>query len=233
MKKISLIIALIPFLVKSQNSVELEFVKQSNAYRNSLGLSSIEYDSNLSSAAKYHLQYLIKGFEMGYEKEKFVSHDQILDLPGFEEILTPAERVEKLTNFKFAGEIMIPGYDTANKRIRFSPMIGKYIKEGRFTVEIDSNIKSDISYSFNKDKDTLRIKKKEDKKSYSLNYSIGPEGFAKYHLDLFKNSPAHHDRLIQNNKCKIRGKEVTLKMGVSSYNGIIVVVYGYPKSPVK
>lgn len=181
MKKISLIIALIPFLSMSQNAVETEFIKKTNAYRDSLGLSPIEYDSNLSLASKYHLQYLIKGFETGLISVDSMSHYQNIDLPGFDEIVSPKERIKKLTNFEPASEIVA-------------------------LYKISSNGKDVI-----------------------LNPSEGASRF----LSSFKRSPGHHKKIIQNHKYKVNGKEETLKMGVSSHNGILVVVYGYSKSIVK
>lgn len=95
MKKLALILLLIPTILKSQSALETEFLKQLNAYRDSLGLSKLEYDSNLSLASDHFLTYELK---VG----KVVKHVETIDFPGFTEISTPEERVSKLTNFDIA-----------------------------------------------------------------------------------------------------------------------------------
>jgi hypothetical protein len=99
MKKLALILLLIPTILKSQSALETEFLKQLNAYRDSLGLSKLEYDSNLSLASDHFLTYELK---VG----KVVKHVETIDFPGFTEISTPEERVLKLTNFNIAKRFM-------------------------------------------------------------------------------------------------------------------------------
>jgi hypothetical protein len=95
MKKLALILLLIPSILKSQSSLETEFLKQLNSYRDSLGLSKLEYDSNLSLASDHFLTYELK---VG----KIVKHNETIDFPNFTEIYSSEERVSKLTNFKIA-----------------------------------------------------------------------------------------------------------------------------------
>ena len=99
MKKLALILLLIPSILKSQSTLETEFLKQLNDYRDSLGLSKLEYDSNLSLAAKHFLAYELK---VG----KIVKHVETIDFPNFTEIPTPEERVSKLTDFTLAKRLM-------------------------------------------------------------------------------------------------------------------------------
>jgi len=104
MKKLALILLLIPTILKSQSPLETEFLKQLNAYRDSLGLSKVEYDSNLSIAAKHLVDYKIRAYKTLDKKfvDTSISHYENIDFPDFVEIVTPSERVAKLTNFEIA-----------------------------------------------------------------------------------------------------------------------------------
>jgi hypothetical protein len=99
MKKLALIFLLIPSILKSQSTLETEFLKQLNSYRDSLGLSKLEYDSNLSLASNHFLTYELK---VG----NIVKHVESIDFPNFTEISTPEERVLKLTNFNLAKRLI-------------------------------------------------------------------------------------------------------------------------------
>jgi hypothetical protein len=101
MKKLALILLLIPTILKSQNALETEFLKQLNSYRDSLGLSKVEYDSNLSKAAKHLVDYKIRAYKTLDKKfvDTGISHYENIDFPDFLEIVSPGERVTKLTNF--------------------------------------------------------------------------------------------------------------------------------------
>lgn len=104
MKKLALILLLIPLILKSQSTLETEFLKQLNSYRNSLDLSKLEYDSNLSIAAKHLADYKVLAYKSLDRKfvDTTICHDESIDLEGFKEIVTPEERVTELTNFKIA-----------------------------------------------------------------------------------------------------------------------------------
>jgi hypothetical protein len=104
MKNLALILLLIPTILKSQSPLETEFLKQLNSYRDSLGLSKLEYDSNLSIAAKHLVDYKITAYKTLDKKfvDTAISHYENIDLPDFKEIVTPSERVAKLTNFEIA-----------------------------------------------------------------------------------------------------------------------------------
>jgi len=104
MKKLALILLLIPSILKSQSTLETEFLKQLNSYRDSLGLSKLEYDSNLSLAAKHLADYKAIAYKKLDKKfvDTTIGHNETIDLPGFLEIVYPGERVTKLTNFEIA-----------------------------------------------------------------------------------------------------------------------------------
>lgn len=104
MKKLSLILLLIPSILKSQSTLETEFLKQLNDYRDSLCLSKLEYDSNLSIAAKHLADYKVLAYRSLDRKfvDTTIGHNENIDLEGFKEIVTPEERVTELTNFKIA-----------------------------------------------------------------------------------------------------------------------------------
>jgi hypothetical protein len=171
MKKLALILLLIPTILKSQSPLETEFLKQLNAYRDSLGLSKLEYDSNLSIAAKHLVDYKIKVYEK-FGKAAFdtTRHKELLDLPEFKEIVTPSERVENLTNFKYRAEIttgcpsLIPFLEKLNKSI----------------LEAKNNPKRKVIYG----KDLI-----VGLDSHSMSYSF---------LRSFKRSYHHNRILIQN-----------------------------------
>jgi len=112
MKKLALILLLIPTILKSQSALETEFLKQLNAYRDSLGLSKLEYDSNLSKAAKHLVDYKIRAYKTLDKKfvDTTIGHDESIDFPDFIEIVTPEERVTKLTNFTIAKMETSKGY---------------------------------------------------------------------------------------------------------------------------
>jgi len=120
MKKIAVLLLLFPMVLKSQNVLETEFLKQLNLYRDSSGLSQLEYDSNLSIAAKHLVDYKIIIYnKFGKKAFDTSGHYESIDLPGFQEIVTPSDRVNKFTNFKFSSEITTgsPGLILMLKRI--------------------------------------------------------------------------------------------------------------------
>ena len=85
MKKLALILFLIPSLAFSQDSVELKVIQYLNVYRTSKGLSKLEIDQGLCKAAEYQVQY-----EFLCDK---VTHTQDQDFPGFREIPEFCDRV--------------------------------------------------------------------------------------------------------------------------------------------
>jgi len=111
MKKLTLILLLIPSILKSQNTLETEFLKQLNSYRDSLGLSKLEYDSNLSKAAKHLVDYKIRAYKTLDKKfvDTTIGHNESIDFTDFVEIVTPEERVTKLTNFTIGKREIVKG----------------------------------------------------------------------------------------------------------------------------
>jgi hypothetical protein len=171
MKNLALILLLIPTILKSQSPLETEFLKQLNSYRDSLGLSKLEYDSNLSIAAKHLVDYKIKVYEK-FGKAAFdtTRHKELLDLPEFKEIVTPSERVENLTNFKYGAEIT----GGCPSTITFLEKLNKSILEAK------NNPKIKVTYS----KDLI-IGLDSISRSYSL-------------LRSFKRSYYHNRIIIRN-----------------------------------
>lgn len=124
MKKLALILLLIPSILKSQSALEIEFLKQLNSYRDSLGLSKLQYDSNLSLAAKHLADYKALAYKTLDKKlvDTTIGHNESINFPGFVEIVTPGERVTKLTNFEIAKQetekiIIIDEVTTSFRRI--------------------------------------------------------------------------------------------------------------------
>lgn len=209
MKKLILLIALFPFLLKSQSALESEFLNQLNSYRDSLGLTVLEYDSNLSIASKYHVDYLFGLYELNEksttEKNSHkASHYQSVDLEGFDEIVTPKERVELLTNFNCADEILIDGFKKFKGDKELSELISKISKR-----------KSNNEITFKIDGVEVDIK--------DINIDLSITSRATSYIDGFKSSKKHHGILIKK-------FDENIKIGIYEKDGSIVVVYGYPKN---
>ena len=86
MKKLALILSLIPALVFSQDSVELKTIQYLNEYRSSKGLSPLVIDKGLCKAAEHQVKYELLSDS--------VTHFQFQDFPGFDEISDPDERIK-------------------------------------------------------------------------------------------------------------------------------------------
>jgi hypothetical protein len=86
MKKLVLILSLIPALVFSQDSVELKTLQYLNEYRSSKGLSPLVIDKGLCKAAEHQVKYELLSDS--------VTHFQFQDFPGFDEISDPDERIK-------------------------------------------------------------------------------------------------------------------------------------------
>ena len=86
MKKLALILSLIPALVFSQDSVELKTIQYLNEYRSSKGLSPLVIDKGLCKAAEHQLAYEIQ--------VDSVTHYQYQDLPNFQEIVNCEDRIK-------------------------------------------------------------------------------------------------------------------------------------------
>jgi hypothetical protein len=86
MKKLVLILSLIPALVFSQDSVELKTLQYLNEYRSSKGLSQLVIDKGLCKAAEHQVKYELLSDS--------VTHFQFQDFPGFDEISDPDERIK-------------------------------------------------------------------------------------------------------------------------------------------
>jgi uncharacterized protein YkwD len=203
MKKLALIIALIPFLLKSQSALESEFLKQLNSYRDSLGLSTLEYDSNLSIATKYHVDYLVLVTKTG---KKFIdskgdssnlSHCQSIDLPGFKEILECDARVSLLTNFKIAERI-------------------KKVENREYTSfgEVITGVKGNL---------------RPGKKSSSIDLNDNKYLIAKTALESFKKSKGHNFVITDPGKTGMK-VGISIREGLTPDEHFVVVVYGYPKN---
>lgn len=165
MKKLALILLLIPSILKSQSTLETEFLKQLNAYRDSLGLSKLEYDSNLSLAAKHLADYKIKVYEKsGLKAFDTIGHKESLDLPGFQEIVTAKERVNKLTNFNFDSEITTGNPESVKKLKRLDSLIAKGFKLTSGNIRRDTSYLASVflkSFKSSKDHNSILIKKSE------------------------------------------------------------------------
>lgn len=86
MKKLALILFLIPALAFGQDAMELKTIQYLNEYRASKGLAPVVLDEGLSKAAQNQLSY-----EVLIDS---VSHFQYQDLPNFEEIVRPEDRIK-------------------------------------------------------------------------------------------------------------------------------------------
>jgi len=112
MKKIAIILFLIPVLVFSQDSVELKTIQYLNEYRASKGLAPVLLDQGLSKAAQFQLSY-----EVLIDS---VCHFQYQDLPNFEEIVRPEDRIKKFSGLSAPfgkSEITLGGQAHSNKNI--------------------------------------------------------------------------------------------------------------------
>lgn len=89
MKKLSVILFLIPSFLFSQDSLELKTIKRLNEYRASKGLHPLVLDQGLCKAADHQVQ-----FELLSDS---VTHYQYKDFPNFEEILEAEDRIKKFS----------------------------------------------------------------------------------------------------------------------------------------
>jgi len=92
MKKLALIIFLIPALAFGQDAMELKTIQYLNEYRASKGLAALIINKGLCKAAQYQVKYetLVDS----------VTHDQNVDLPNFEEILKAGDRIRKFAGIE-------------------------------------------------------------------------------------------------------------------------------------
>jgi uncharacterized protein YkwD len=92
MKKLALIIFLIPALALAQDASELKAIQILNDYRASKGLPALIINKGLCKAAQYQVKYetLVDS----------VTHDQNVDLPNFEEILKAGDRIRKFAGIE-------------------------------------------------------------------------------------------------------------------------------------
>lgn len=86
MKKLALILFLIPSLLMSQDSVEIKTIKYLNEYRISKGLNPLVIDQGLCKAADHQIKYELLSDS--------VTHWQYQDFPNFDEIFGPEERIK-------------------------------------------------------------------------------------------------------------------------------------------
>ena len=86
MKKLALILFLIPSFLLGQTSLDLKILKELNEYRKLNGLVALSYDPISSSASRYHSKWMNLSGE--------VSHDENKDVQGFKEIVTLEDRNE-------------------------------------------------------------------------------------------------------------------------------------------
>ena len=85
MKKLALILFLIPSLALSQDSLELKTINDLNKYRASKGLSQLVIDQGLCKAAEHQVKY-----EFLCDS---VTHGQYQDFPDFQEIPEFEDRI--------------------------------------------------------------------------------------------------------------------------------------------
>lgn len=85
MKKLSVILFLIPSFLTSQDSLELKTIQYLNEYRISKGLHPLVLDQGLCKAADHQVQY-----ELLCDS---VTHYQYQNFPKFKEICHPGDRI--------------------------------------------------------------------------------------------------------------------------------------------
>ena len=110
MKKLALIIFLIPALAFGQDAMELKAIRYLNEYRASKGLAPVVLDKGLSKAAQNQLSY-----EVLIDS---VSHFQYQDLPNFEEIVRPEDRIKHFSGLSAPfgkSEITLGGQPRSSK----------------------------------------------------------------------------------------------------------------------
>ena len=90
MKKLALILILIPTILKSQSAREIKVIQLLNEYRVANNLTALTIDTGLNKAAEHQVKYEIL--------TDSVTHYQYVDLPGFIEILKAADRIRKFSN---------------------------------------------------------------------------------------------------------------------------------------
>ncbi len=134
MKKLALIILLIPALALAQDDSELKAIQILNDYRASKGLPALIINKGLCKAAQYQVKYetLVDS----------VTHFQYVDLPNFEEILKAGDRIRKFAEI----EPPMGGTEiTMGSKFRGSP--GFYAKE-----EFNHNLEKYIIDSYKSSK---------------------------------------------------------------------------------
>lgn len=104
MKKLSLILFLIPSFLMSQDSIEVKTIKYLNEYRISKGLKPLVIDQGLCKAAEHQIKYELLSDS--------VTHWQYQDFPNFVEISDPDERIKHFSGLDCPfgmGEITLGG----------------------------------------------------------------------------------------------------------------------------
>ena len=126
MKKLALIAFLIPALAFGQDSMELKTIQYLNEYRATKGLAPVVLDKGLSKAAQNQLSY-----EVLIDS---VSHFQYQDLPNFEEIVRPEDRIKHFSGLSAPfgrSEITLGEQATSNKIFDIlTPDLSRDIIEG-------------------------------------------------------------------------------------------------------
>lgn len=92
MKKLALILLLIPSILKAQSAREVKVIQLLNKYRIANNLEALTIDTGLNKAAEHQVKYEIL--------TDSVTHYQYVDLPGFIEILKAADRIRKFSNLE-------------------------------------------------------------------------------------------------------------------------------------
>lgn len=109
-KSIFFILSLLCFYNSfSQTKLEQAVIKELNNYRKKHNLVALVYDAKSSEMSKYHAVYLKKLNEYNYSPLELNSgqvHDELIDLPDFEE-MTFEERAKKVLHLQWLGEILI------------------------------------------------------------------------------------------------------------------------------
>jgi hypothetical protein len=92
MKKLALILILIPTILKSQSAREIKVIQLLNEYRVANNLTALTIDTGLNKAAEYQVKY-----EVLIDS---VTHYQYTDLPGFKEIPQAEDRIKKFSGLE-------------------------------------------------------------------------------------------------------------------------------------
>jgi hypothetical protein len=92
MKKLALILILIPTILKSQSPREVKVIQLLNEYRVANNLTALTIDTGLNKAAEYQVKY-----EVLIDS---VTHYQYTDLPGFKEIPQAEDRIKEFSDLE-------------------------------------------------------------------------------------------------------------------------------------